>query len=270
MTDRRSATVDLPAPGEHNVLNALAALAACEVTGCRLEQAAAALASFRPAGPAFRAARRGARRAGVRRLRPPRDGGGGDAAGGPRRWRRGGWSPSSSPTSTHARCTPTASWAARWRSRTWSWCSTSTRPGSCPRASSPGVSGKLVADAAADSAHGRQVWWLPTLPEAERVAGGPGRERGPRPDAGRGGRQRPRRRPPGAAPRAGMTSGAELPSGPRARLSARPPHHDPHRWASGLVRPPAERLRARGPAAVGGRVADRRRSSGLGIEPPRS
>jgi UDP-N-acetylmuramate--alanine ligase len=35
-----------------------------------------------------------------------------------------------------------------------------------------GVSGKLVADAAADSAHGRQVWWLPTLPEAECVLAG--------------------------------------------------------------------------------------------------
>ena len=31
--------VDLPAPGEHNVLNALAALGACEAAGCRLEQA---------------------------------------------------------------------------------------------------------------------------------------------------------------------------------------------------------------------------------------
>jgi UDP-N-acetylmuramate-alanine ligase len=34
------------------------------------------------------------------------------------------------------------------------------------------VTGKLVADAAADSAQGRQVWWLPTLPEAERVLTG--------------------------------------------------------------------------------------------------
>ena len=47
-----------------------------------------------------------------------------------------------------------------------------------PEGELAGVSGKLVADAAADSAHGRQVWWLPTLPEAERVAGGPGRAAG--------------------------------------------------------------------------------------------
>ena len=38
-----------------------------------------------------------------------------------------------------------------------------------PEGELAGVSGKLVADAAADSAHGRQVWWLPTLPEAERT-----------------------------------------------------------------------------------------------------
>jgi UDP-N-acetylmuramate--alanine ligase len=35
-----------------------------------------------------------------------------------------------------------------------------------------GVSGKLVADAAADNAHGRQVWWLPTLAEAEEAVAG--------------------------------------------------------------------------------------------------
>jgi UDP-N-acetylmuramate-alanine ligase len=31
------------------------------------------------------------------------------------------------------------------------------------------VSGKLVADAAAEAAGGRQVWWLPTLDEADSV-----------------------------------------------------------------------------------------------------
>ena len=41
-----------------------------------------------------------------------------------------------------------------------------------PEGELAGVSGKLVADAAADSAHGRPVWWLPTLPEAERVLAG--------------------------------------------------------------------------------------------------
>ena len=32
----------------------------------------------------------------------------------------------------------------------------------------PGVSGYLVAEAAADAAGGRPVWWLPTVDDAER------------------------------------------------------------------------------------------------------
>ena len=125
-----------------------------------------------------------------------------------------------------------------------------------PEGELAGVSGKLVADAAADSAHGRQVWWLPTLPEAERVAGRPRRARGSRADAGRRERRRPRRRPPGAAPGAGMTSGAELPPGlerdyPLARLTTIRTG-GPRR----LVRPPPERLR-RSRACCGGRTSRR-------------
>ncbi len=45
--------VELPVPGEHNVLNALGALAAAEAAGCRLEDAAHALARFRPAARRF-------------------------------------------------------------------------------------------------------------------------------------------------------------------------------------------------------------------------
>jgi UDP-N-acetylmuramate--alanine ligase len=33
----------------------------------------------------------------------------------------------------------------------------------------PGVSGLLVAQAAADAAHGRPVWWLPRIEDAERM-----------------------------------------------------------------------------------------------------
>jgi UDP-N-acetylmuramate--alanine ligase len=33
----------------------------------------------------------------------------------------------------------------------------------------PGVSGRLIAEAAADAADGRTVFWLPTLEDAERV-----------------------------------------------------------------------------------------------------
>jgi UDP-N-acetylmuramate--alanine ligase len=33
----------------------------------------------------------------------------------------------------------------------------------------PGVSGRLVAADAADAAHGRPVWWLPAMDDAERM-----------------------------------------------------------------------------------------------------
>jgi UDP-N-acetylmuramate--alanine ligase len=168
---RPLASVELPAPGEHNVLNALAALAACEAAGCRLEQAAAALATFRPAGRRFElrgeadgvrvyddyahhateveATLRAARTLAPRRL---------VAVFQPHLYSR--------TLHTHralGRALARADvvvvldvYPARER----------------PEGVLAGVSGKLVADAAADSAHGRPVWWLPTLPEAERVLAG--------------------------------------------------------------------------------------------------
>ena len=45
--------VDLQVPGEHNVLNALAALAALRAAGVPLEEAAAGLANFTGAGRRF-------------------------------------------------------------------------------------------------------------------------------------------------------------------------------------------------------------------------
>jgi UDP-N-acetylmuramate--alanine ligase len=165
------ATVDLPAPGEHNVLNALAALAGCEVIGCPVEQAAAALAGFRPPGRRFelRGEARGVRvyddyahhateveatlRA-ARTLAPERL----VAVFQPHLYSR--------TLHTHqglGRALGLADvvvvldvYPARER----------------PEGEFAGVSGKLVADAAADSAHGRQVWWLPTLSEAERIVAG--------------------------------------------------------------------------------------------------
>ncbi len=41
----------------------------------------------------------------------------------------------------------------------------------------PGVSGYLVAEAAADHAGGRPVWWLPALDDAERAASRPSSRR---------------------------------------------------------------------------------------------
>jgi UDP-N-acetylmuramate--alanine ligase len=164
-------TVDLPAPGEHNVLNALAALAACEIAGCGPEQAAAALASFHSPGRRFelRGEARGVRvyddyahhatevaatlRA-ARTLAPQRL----VAVFQPHLYSR--------TLHTHeelGRALVLADvvvvldvYPARER----------------PEGELAGVSGKLVADAAADSAHGREVWWLPTLPEAQRIVAG--------------------------------------------------------------------------------------------------
>src|SRR4029453_1290062 len=58
-----SGSFELAVPGRHNVLNALAAVAACAVAGCDVEQAARSLASFRAAGRRFelRGERRGVR-----------------------------------------------------------------------------------------------------------------------------------------------------------------------------------------------------------------
>ena len=159
------ASVVVPTPGEHNVLNALAALAAAAAVGCPLDRAAAALASFRPAGRRFEA--RG-EAAGVRvfddyahhateveaTLRAARE-----LA--PRRL-VAVFQPHlySRTLHTHRALGRALAGAdvvvvldvypARER----------------PEGELAGVTGKLVADAAADSAEGRQVWWLPTLAEA--------------------------------------------------------------------------------------------------------
>jgi UDP-N-acetylmuramate--alanine ligase len=157
--------VELPAPGDHNVLNALAALAAAEAAGCPPDRGAAALASFRPAGRRFEA--RG-EAAGVRviddyahhatevvaTLRAARELGGRRvvAVFQPHLYSR--------TLHTHRALGRALAGAdvivvldvypARER----------------PEGELAGVTGKLVADAAADSAGGRPVWWLPTLPEA--------------------------------------------------------------------------------------------------------
>ncbi len=90
------------------------------------------------------------------------------------RSRTSAWSPSSSRTCTRAPRCSRASSGARWRSPTSSPCSTSTRRASAPRII-PGVSGLLIAEAAADAAAGRPVYWLPTLrrrrARAARAAG---------------------------------------------------------------------------------------------------
>ena len=66
--------VDWPLLGEHNQLNALAAIGAAEHVGVAPEAAAAALGALRERAAPHGAARRGRRRQGLRRLRAPPDG----------------------------------------------------------------------------------------------------------------------------------------------------------------------------------------------------
>jgi UDP-N-acetylmuramate--alanine ligase len=158
---------DLQVPGEHNVLNALAALAALRAAGVPLEEAAPALAKFSGAGRRFeyrgktaagadvyddyahhptelRATLQGARTLEPRRL---------VAAFQPHLYSR---------TKMLARDFGHALALADlvvvldvYRAR--------ERPEDFP-----GVTGYLIAEAAADSSRGRPVWWLPQIDEAER------------------------------------------------------------------------------------------------------
>jgi UDP-N-acetylmuramate--alanine ligase len=158
--------VELQVPGEHNVLNALAALAALRAAGVPVEEAAPALAKFSGAGRRFEShgtTENGAEvyddyahhptevratLAGARTLEPRRL----VACFQPHLYSR---------TQMLAREFGRALALADlivvldvYRSR--------ERPEDFP-----GVSGYQVAEAAADAAGGRPVWWLPGLDEAE-------------------------------------------------------------------------------------------------------
>ncbi len=160
--------VELSVPGRHNVLNALAALAACREVGLEIAEAAAALASFRGAGRRFEPRGRtvaggevyddyahhptevqatldAARTLGARRL---------VACFQPHLYSR---------TRELAREFGQALsladlvvvldvYPARERAEDY-----------------PGISGLTVARAAADAACGRPVWWLPDTEDAERM-----------------------------------------------------------------------------------------------------
>jgi len=163
----RGVEVELHVPGEHNVLNALAALAALRAAEVPVAEAAPALAEFRGSGRRFESHGRTksgaevyddyahhptevqATLAAARTLEPRRL----VAAFQPHLFSR---------TKMLARDFGRALALADlivvldvYRAR--------ERPEDFP-----GVSGYLVAAAAADAAGGRPVWWLPTLDDAER------------------------------------------------------------------------------------------------------
>jgi UDP-N-acetylmuramate--alanine ligase len=160
--------VTLPVPGRHNVLNALAALGACAAAGCDLEQAARSLAEFRPAG---------------RRFEPK------GAANGIRVFDDYAHHPTEvKATLEAARALEPQRLIAVFQPHLYSRTLHLHRElgrelaaadvavvldvypaRERPEGELVGVSGKLVADACADYAGGRPVWWLPTLDEAESV-----------------------------------------------------------------------------------------------------
>jgi UDP-N-acetylmuramate--alanine ligase len=161
--------VELPVPGRHNVLNALAALAACRAAGLELPDGAAALADFAGTGRRFEAH--------------------GSTAGGALVYDDYAHHP------TEVRATlEAARLVAEGRrvvacfqphlySRTRALAREFGRalaladavvvvdvyPARERAEDFPGVSGLLVAQAAADAARGRPVWWLPDLERARAM-----------------------------------------------------------------------------------------------------
>jgi UDP-N-acetylmuramate--alanine ligase len=159
--------VELHVPGEHNVLNALAALAALRAMGVPVAEAAPALARFRGSGRRFE--------------RHGRTGSGAevydDYAHHPTEVRA---------TLEAARTLEPRRLVACFQPHLYSRTKMLAREFGRALAIAdlvvvldvyrarerpegfPGVSGYLVAEAAADAAAGRPVWWLPTLDDAER------------------------------------------------------------------------------------------------------
>ena len=160
--------LELGVPGVHNVANALAALCACRAAGVELAEAGAALAGF--AGTGRRFEDRGATPSGARVFD--------DYAHHPTEVRA---TIEAARTSGARRVV--ACFQPHLFSRTQQLAADFGRalaladlvvvldvyPARERPEDFPGVSGLLVAAAAADAAAGRPVWWLPTIDDAERM-----------------------------------------------------------------------------------------------------
>jgi UDP-N-acetylmuramate--alanine ligase len=163
-----SAQAELAVPGRHNVLNALAALAACRAAGVEPPEAAPALARFTGAGRRFE--EHGVTAAGARVVD--------DYAHHPTEVRA---------TLAAARTERPGRLVACFQPHLYSRTRLLARefgqalaladlvvvldvyPARERAEDFPGVSGLLVAAAAADAAGGRPVWWLPAQEDAERL-----------------------------------------------------------------------------------------------------
>jgi UDP-N-acetylmuramate--alanine ligase len=161
--------VELRVPGAHNVLNALAALAACRAAGVEPAEAAPALATFTGAARRFEA--HGSTPAGARVFD--------DYAHHPTEVRA---TLEAARTLTGGKGRLVACFQPHLYSRTRLLAREFGRalaladlvvvldvyPAREQAADFPGVSGLMVAQAAADAAGGRPVWWLPGMEDAER------------------------------------------------------------------------------------------------------
>jgi UDP-N-acetylmuramate--alanine ligase len=167
--DVQGTEVQLRVPGLHNVLNALAAIAACRAAGVDPPEAAPALATFTGAARRFEAHGRTASgtlvfddyahhptevRATLEAARPLAPGGRLVACFQPHLYSR-------------------TKLLAREFGRALALADLvvvlDVYPAREQAADFPGVSGLLVAQAAADAAGGRPVWWLPRMEDAERM-----------------------------------------------------------------------------------------------------
>ncbi|HEX2071857.1 MAG TPA: UDP-N-acetylmuramate--L-alanine ligase [Thermoleophilaceae bacterium] len=160
--------VELNVPGEHNILNALAALAACRAAGVPIAEAAPAIAGFRGTGRRFedrgttstgahvyddyahhptevRATLEAARTLDARRI------------------------VACFQPHLYSRTRELAAEFGRALTLADAVVVTDVYPARERAEDFPGVSGLLVAEAAADAAPGRPIWWLPSLDDAERM-----------------------------------------------------------------------------------------------------
>jgi UDP-N-acetylmuramate--alanine ligase len=162
------ATVELRLPGRHNVLNALAALAACRAAGVGPDRAGPALAGFTGAGRRFEEH--------------------GTGPGGARVYDDYAHHPTEVRAALEAaRTLEPRRLIAVFQPHLYSRTARLQRefgqalaladivvvleiyPAREHAEDYPGVSGRLIAAAAADAAGGRPVWWLPAMEDADRM-----------------------------------------------------------------------------------------------------
>jgi UDP-N-acetylmuramate--alanine ligase len=163
--------VELRVPGRHNVLNALAALAACRAAGLEPAEAAPALAGFTGAGRRFEAHGRTERGALVfddyahhpTEVRATLEAARTLAA------HEGGRVVACFQPHLYSRTRLLAREFGQALALADLVAVLEIYPAREDAADFPGVSGLLVARAAADAAGGRPVWWLPRIEDAERM-----------------------------------------------------------------------------------------------------